>query len=150
MELNVPLQRKGKIKMENRIPENKVSFQHSFKVKLHDIDVLNHVNNIVYLQWVQEVSYMHWDALASATIKDVYVWMALRHEIDYLSQAYVGDTITIHTWIDETEGVKSIRIVHIYCEDKLLTKSKTTFCLLDKETLKPKRIGKDILELFTK
>ena len=136
--------------MKNRAPGNKVSFQHSFKVKLQDIDDLNHVNNVVYLQWVQEVSYMHWDVLATTTMKDNYVWMTLRHEIDYLSQAYVGDTITIYTWIDETAGVKSTRIVHIYSEDKILTKSKTTFCLLDKETLKPKRIGNDILELFTK
>jgi len=136
--------------MENKAPDNKVSFQHSFKVKLQDIDALNHVNNVVYLQWVQEVSYMHWDVLATPAMKDSYVWMTLRHEIDYISQSYVGDTITMYTWIEESAGVKSTRIVHIYCEDKLLTKSKTTFCLLDKETLKPKRIGDDLLELFTK
>ena len=136
--------------MDNIIPEDRVSFQHSFKVKLQDIDALNHVNNVVYLQWVQEVSYMHWDVLASAALKDECVWMTLRHEIDYLSQAYVNDTITIYTWIDETQGVKSTRIVHIYCEDKLLTKSKTTFCLLDAATLKPKRVSTAILELFTK
>jgi len=136
--------------LKSKAPDDKVSFQHSFKVKLHDIDALNHVNNIVYLQWVQEIAYMHWDTLAPAAIKDIYVWMVLRHEIDYLNQAYVNDTITIYTWIDETQGVKSTRIVHIYCEDKLLTKSKSTFCLLDKQTLKPRRIDKDILELFTK
>ena len=134
----------------HKLPEDKVSFQHSFKVKLHHIDDLNHVNNIVYLQWVQEVAHMHWDLLAPKDIKDHVVWMVLRHEIDYLNQAYVNDTITIYTWIDETHGVKSTRAVHIYCEDKLLTKSITTFCLLDKETLKPKRIGQHILDLFTK
>lgn len=131
------------------VPKDKVSFKHSFKVKGQDIDALKHVNNVVYLQWVQDVSYMHWDVLASTSIKETCVWMTLRHEIDYINQSYLGDVITIYTWIDETYGVKSTRIVHIYCEDKLLTKSKTTFCLLDKETLKPKRIGKDILELFT-
>jgi len=134
--------------MKNKFPEDKVSFRHSFKVKLHHIDDLNHVNNTVYLLWVQEVAYMHWDVLAPKEIKDNSVWMVLRHEIDYLGQAYVNDTITIYTWIDETAGVKSTRMVHIYCEDKILTKSKTTFCLLDKETLKPKRVGEDILELF--
>tara|TARA_R110002073_G_scaffold72537_1_gene177228 strand:+ start:206967 stop:207380 length:414 start_codon:yes stop_codon:yes gene_type:complete len=134
----------------HKFPEDKVSFEHSFKVKLHHIDELNHVNNTVYLQWVQEVAHMHWDTIAPKEIKDPSIWMVLRHEIDYLNQAYVNDTITMYTWIDETHGVKSNRAVHIYCEDKLLTKSITTFCLLDKETLKPKRIGPDILELFTK
>ena len=133
-----------------KIPQDKVSFQHSFSVKSKDIDGLNHVNNVVYLQWVQEVAYLHWNVLASSKIKDNYVWMVLRHEIDYLNQAYLNDIISVYTWIDETKGVKSIRIVHIYCGEKLLTTSKTTFCLLDKATLRPKRIGEDILILFSK
>ena len=134
--------------MNNKIPKNKVSFQHSFKVISDDIDTLNHVNNAVYLKWIQEVAHLHWNVLATNEIQDSYVWMILRHEIDYLNQAFLNDTITIYTWIDETKGVKSDRIVHIYCEDKLLTKSKTTFCLLDRQSLKPKRIGAEILELF--
>ncbi len=133
-----------------KIPEDKVSFQYSFKVKREDIDELNHVNNIVYLQWVQEVSYLHWEALASSSIKETCVWMTLRHEIDYKNQAFLDDMITVYTWIDESYGVKSTRIVHIYSEDTLLTTSKTTFCLLDATTLKPKRISDDILKLFTK
>ncbi len=131
-------------------PEDKVSFQHSLKVASHHIDNLNHVNNTVYLQWVQDVAYSHWNVLATKSIKESYVWMVLRHEIDYVSQAFLDDIITVYTWIDKTEGAKSIRIVHIYCEDKLLATSKTTFCLLDATTLKPKRIGEDILVLFRK
>ncbi len=132
------------------IPSDKISYQHSLKVAPHHIDDLNHVNNAVYLQWVQEVAYLHWDILAPKEIKDASVWMVLRHEIDYLKQAYVNDELTIHTWIDESKGVKSTRMVYIYCKEKLLTKSKTTFCLLDRQTLKPKRINQDILQLFTK
>lgn len=131
-------------------PADKVSFQHSFKVKLDHIDSLNHVNNIVYLRWVQEAAYLHWDKLATNEMKGQYVWMVLRHEIDYLDQAYVNDTITVYTWIEESSGVKSTRIVHIYHQDTCLTKSKTVFCLLDKETLKPKRIPDEILDLFKK
>jgi len=131
-------------------PNDKVSYKHSLKVESHHIDHLNHVNNAVYLDWVQEVAYAHWNLLASKEIKDVSVWMVLRHEIDYLRQAYLNDDITIHTWIDESVGVKSTRIVHIYRNDELLTKSKTTFCLLDKNTQKPKRISQEILALFTK
>jgi len=136
--------------MNNKTPENKVSYHHSFKVRLRDIDSLNHVNNLIYLQWVLEISGMHWNSLASKEINEKYVWVVLRHEIDYLGQAYLNDGISIYTWIDENEGVKSTRIVHIYCGDKLLTKSKTIWCLLDAKTLKPKRIGQDILHIFIK
>ena len=136
--------------MKTMIPNNKISFQHSFKVKSADIDNLNHVNNVVYLQWVQEIAYKHWDIIASEEIKTKYIWMVLRHEIDYLSQAYLNDDITVYTWIEESQGVKSTRIVHIYCNDKILVKSKTIFCLLDGITLKPKRIDTKIMALFTK
>ena len=135
--------------MNKKIPPGKVSFQHSIKVKLHDIDALNHVNNLVYLQWVLEISGLHWNSLATKQINEKYVWVVLRHEIDYINQAHLNDIITVYTWIDQNEGVKSTRIVHIYCEDKLLIKSKTVWCLLDAKTLKPKRIGEDILQLFT-
>lgn len=134
----------------SKVPQDKVSFKHSFKVKLHDIDDLNHVNNVVYLQWVLEVSGMHWNILASDAIKKDSVWVVLRHEIDYLAQAYVNDTITLYTWIGESSGVKSIRHVHIYCEEKLLVKCETTWCLVDAKTLKPKRISPEIFKLFTK
>ena len=135
--------------MNYKTPGNKVSYQHSFKVHPNDIDGLNHVNNLVYLQWALKISGMYWESLTTKEINEKYVWVVLRHEIDYLNQAFLNDTVTVYTWIDESEGVKSTRIVHIYCKDKLLTKSKTTWCLLDAKTLKPKRVGRDILELFT-
>jgi len=131
-------------------PKNKVSFEHSFIVKHEEIDALEHVNNIVYLQWIQNVSALHWNHLASDTIKAQYVWVALRHEIDYISPAFLEDVIRIHTWIDETNGVKSTRIVHVYRENTLVAKSKTVWVLLDAKSKKPKRIGQDILDLFSK
>ncbi len=130
-------------------PNDKVSYQHFLKVESQHLDHLNHVNNAVYLDWVQEVAYAHWEILATKTIKDASVWMVLRHEIDYLKQAYLHDDISIFTWIEESKGVKSTRIVHMYRDDELLVKSKTIFCLLDKESLKPKRISEEILELFS-
>jgi len=136
--------------MKHFVPEDKVSFQHSFKVESHHLDHLNHVNNIVYLEWVQEIAYLHWEALATNEMKATDVWVVLSHEINYLSQAYLNDHITVYTWIDETAGVKSTRIVHMYCNKKLLVKSKTIFCLLDKKTLRPKRVNEEVLELFSK
>ncbi|HBK72426.1 MAG TPA: thioesterase [Flavobacteriaceae bacterium] len=136
--------------MVEKTPEDKVSFQYSFKVTLQDIDDRNHVNNMVYLQWVQDVSGLHWESLASKELQESVVWFVLRHEIDYINQAYANDTINVVTWIDDAAGVKSTRIVHIYCEDKLLCKCKTSWCLLDAKSLKPKRIDNDVLAIFMK
>ena len=48
------------------------------------IDELGHVNNAVWVQWIQEVAVAHWDAVAPHAHKDAYYWVVVRHEIDYL------------------------------------------------------------------
>lgn len=119
-------------------------FKHTIEVKPEHIDELGHVNNVVYLGWVQLVAATHWNNLSSIEIRSRNIWVALRHEIDYLSPAYVGDDITAYTWVSSHEGAKSVRHVEFYREEKCLAKAKTVWCLLDATTLKPKRIGEDI------
>jgi len=136
--------------LKDFIPENSISYQESFKVKADEIDMLNHVNNVVYVQWVNDIAEKHWSILSNEALDKKYFWVAIRHEIDYLQQAFLGDHITVYTWIGETGGVRSIRNVHIYKENTLLAKAKTTWCLMDVKTLKPTRIQKDILDILTK
>ena len=118
------------------------------KVQKADIDELNHVNNVVYLQWVNDVSALHWKTLSNDEINAKYIWVAVRHEIDYLKPAFLNEEITIKTWIATLEGVKSIRKVAIYRKEELLAKSKTTWVLLDAKTQKITRIPKEIEEIF--
>ncbi|WP_117880379.1 acyl-CoA thioesterase [Aureibaculum luteum] len=134
--------------MIDKIPENKVSFKYSFKVTLNDIDRLGHVNNVAYLAWTQMVANMHWEKLASDELKKNVQWFVLRHEVDYVQQAFNNDTLTVYTWIEDVKGARSNRIFRIYREDELLVKCKTTWCLIDAKTLKPKRIDNELADLF--
>lgn len=134
--------------MIDKIPENKVSFQYSFKVTLKDIDGLGHVNNVAYLAWTQMVANMHWEKLASDELKKSVQWFVLRHEVDYVKQAFINDTITVYTWIEDVKGARSTRIFRIYRGDELLVKCKTVWCLIDANTLKPKRIEQELIEMF--
>ncbi|QCX38528.1 acyl-CoA thioesterase [Aureibaculum algae] len=134
--------------MIDKVPENKVSFKYSFKVTLNDIDGLGHVNNVAYLAWTQMVANMHWEKLASDELKKNVQWFVLRHEVDYVQQAFNNDTITIYTWIEDVKGARSNRVFRIYREDELLVKCKTTWCLIDAKTLKPKRIDNELADLF--
>ena len=134
--------------MIDKVPENKVSFKYSFKVTLNDIDRLGHVNNVAYLAWTQMVANMHWEKLASDELKKNVQWFVLRHEVDYVQQAFNNDTITIYTWIEDVKGARSNRVFRIYRDDELLVKCKTTWCLIDAKTLKPKRIDNELADLF--
>ena len=42
-----------------------------------------------------------------------YFWVVIRHEVDYINQAVLGNMITIFTWVGESRGVKSVRHVQI-------------------------------------
>ena len=129
-------------------PEHSVSYSYKLKVKEAHIDNLSHVNNVVYLQWVNDISEKHWNLLSQNGLKDKYFWVVLRHELDYLNQAVLHDELTLVTWVGESKGVKSVRHVSIYKEDTLLLKAASTWCLIDAKTLRPTRIKNDILDLI--
>jgi len=134
--------------MNSKVPDNTINFNHSFSVIPEDIDTLNHVNNIVYLKWVNDVAEKHWSLLSNEEINNKYFWVTLRHEIDYLQSAFLGDQVTVYTWVGEIAGVKSIRYVHIYKDETLLVKTKSTWCLIDSKSQKPARIQQDILNIL--
>tara|TARA_R110002073_G_scaffold128999_3_gene275165 strand:- start:132986 stop:133375 length:390 start_codon:yes stop_codon:yes gene_type:complete len=120
-------------------------FETKYTVKPEHIDDLNHVNNVVYLEWIQDVANLHWNQLKEGHDTSEYVWVVIRHEIDYQRQAHLRDEVQVKTWVGETAGIKSVRHVEFYRENKLLVKAQTIFCLLDAKTFKPTRITDKIL-----
>lgn len=126
----------------------KNSFTYTLIVNENEIDNLNHVNNIHYIQWVQNAAQKHWNKLSNPNLDAVYVWVVLRHEVDYISPAKLKDIITINTWIGSSYGVKSERFVEIKKGSKLIAKAKTTWCLLDKKRMKPVRIPSEIIKIL--
>ena len=124
-------------------------FEFDFKVTKNDIDHLNHVNNVIYVHWVLNAAEKHWSILSTSKMNEIYVWVVLRHEIDYLSSAKLNDKICIKTWVENTGGVKSQRIAEIKKGGNIIAKALTTWCLLDKKTMKPVRIPSEIIEAFS-
>lgn len=127
---------------------------HSMKitVKPEHIDDMNHVNNVVYLQWIQDVAISHWVTGARKEWQDKYQWVALRHEIDYKKPAFLGDEIIAETTVAEMSGVKSVRLTKIYHADthQTLVESKTNWCQIDAETKRPKRIEQEMIDQYIK
>ena len=121
-------------------------------VSKNDLDDLNHVNNVIYIHWVQEIAKEHWKSLVSNEIIKNYYGVVLEHQIKYLNPALLNDKIMIKTYIEKTEGIRSNRIVEIYNRnnDKLLVKSKTIWCLINAKTNKPNRITDEIRKAFNR
>lgn len=125
-------------------------FTHTIVITPSDIDEMNHVNNVVYLRWVQDAAAAHWDALATEELKNKYAWVVLRHEIDYKSPVKLGDPVPAQTWVSSREGVRSVRHVKITHTETgvVFAEAVTTWCLLDAVTKRPKRIDSDITSIF--
>ena len=124
------------------------TFSFTIKVKKNHIDALNHVNNIQYINWVLKAAEKHWNFATNKKFDNQYVWVVLRHEIDYFKSAKLNEELIVKTWIRENYGVKSERIVYIENNAKLLVKAKTIWVLLDKKMMKPIRIPEEIKALF--
>ncbi|MBW1298451.1 acyl-CoA thioesterase [Aquimarina litoralis] len=126
-------------------------FQNTITVPSSAIDDMNHVNNVMYLQWVQDIAKKHWESKTTEEIRNTYVWVVLNHYIEYHHPAFENDQLIIETWIDHHHGAKSERHTKITnaSTQKVIITAKTMWCLLHKETLRPTRINKEISTLFS-
>ena len=115
-----------------------------------DIDALGHVNNVVYLRWVQEVAGAHWFAAAPPEAQQALAWVVTRHEIDYRAPALLGDRITARTWVGAWSGVTSDRHVEFHHAEtgRLLAKARTIWCAIDPATGRPKRFDQALVSAF--
>jgi acyl-CoA thioester hydrolase len=115
-----------------------------------DIDELGHVNNAIWVQWIQQVAVAHWDAAADPAHRDAYFWVVVRHEIDYLRPAFAGDRITVRTWIDpDIQGARSARHMEFTGPDgKVLVRARTHWAIIDKAAGRPVRVPRAVVAPF--
>lgn len=123
-------------------------FSIQFQVKEEHLDDLQHVNNAVYVKWMEDLAGAHWKQLTKNYDLDHYIWVVLRHEIDYKAQATLGDIITGKTKVGGSKGFTSERFIEFYKNDVLLVKAKTTWAMLYRKNYKPARIREDVLQVL--
>ncbi len=125
-------------------------FELPLSVTAADIDELDHVNNTVYLRWVQDAAVAHWRAAATPEQQEEIVWVVLRHEIDFKRPALLGDRIVARTWVGTATIHAFDRHTEICREDgALLARARTVWCPIDLETGRPKRVGDDVRHRFS-
>lgn len=127
------------------------TFEKHIVVAQEDLDNLNHVNNVRYVQWVQDIAEQHWKSKATEEILDTYFWVLMKHTIEYKNEAILGDVLKMITYVRETTGVTSIRMVEIYDEntDKLIVSSETVWCFVSAVSKRPSRITQEVFDLFS-
>ena len=132
-------------------PEPAGTYEFVIPVETGDIDGLGHVNNIVYLRWVQEAAIAHWQAKASSESQAAVAWVAVRHEIDYKAPAFLGDEILIRTWVGNASGLTFERHTEMLraSDQKLLSRARTLWCPINVQTGRPQRVTPEIRAQFS-
>ena len=116
-----------------------------------DIDEQNHVNNTVYLRWVQDVATAHWQALASAEAQAAIGWVVLRHEIDYKTPATLDDEIVLRTWVGKATRLTFERFTEIRrkSDRQLFSQARTLWCPIDMQNGRPMRVSAEVRAKFS-
>ena len=127
------------------------AFEITVPVQRTDIDQRNHVNNTVYLRWVQDVATAHWEVLAPAPARETIAWVVLRHEIDYKTPACLGDEIVLRTWVGQATRVTFERFTEMgrSSDGELLAQARTLWVPVSTATGKPMRVSPEVRALFS-
>ena len=115
-----------------------------------DIDELGHVNNAVWVRWIQDVATAHWNAVASPDHIAKWIWVVIRHEIDYFGNVGLGETVTVRTWIsDPPTGARFNRNVEFTNDaGKPVVRAKTSWALIDRASGRLARVPGDVAAPF--
>jgi acyl-CoA thioester hydrolase len=125
------------------------SFAQDFTAAPADIDELGHVNNAVWVRWIQELSVAHWHAVAPPEHRDAFVWVVTRHAIDYRGNLAEGETVTGETWVPEApRGARFDRHFAFTRDGRVLVEGVTTWAMLDRATGRLVRVRPEIAAPF--
>ncbi|MGE4322674.1 MAG: acyl-CoA thioesterase [Sphingobium sp.] len=126
------------------------AYTRTFTAGPEHIDVLGHVNNAIWVQWMEQVATDHWMRDADPVHVDAYVWVVTRHEIDYRGNVRVGETVTARTWIPQgPRGARFDRHMEFTGPDgKVKVAAKSTWAIIDKETGRILRVPAQVAAPF--
>ena len=125
-----------------------MKFSHLFRVLGADIDTQGHVNNVACVRWIQDVAVAHWFSVTTEATREEMSWVVLRHEIDYKKPAFENEEIVVETWVGEPTRISWERFTEIKRGENLLCRARSVWCLIDRETSRPKRITESFIKIF--
>lgn len=124
------------------------AFHFPIGVNPGDIDHMGHVNNSVYLTWVQDAVVRFWETVAPPEAVARHLWVALQHRITYRRPAFLDDLIVADVIAESTAGAKAMFTTVIKRGETVLAEVQSTWCCLDAATRRPARLAREIAGLF--
>ena len=124
------------------------NFDWKVSIAADDIDHMGHVNNAVYLKWVQAAVVKHWERFAPSDALAQHLWVALKHEITYRRPAFLNDDVVASVVVEGVRGARAFYATLIKRGEEVLAEVKSCWCCLDAESHQPVRIAREIIQRF--
>ena len=125
-----------------------VPYHHPIGIVAADIDHMGHVNNSVYLKWVQEAVVRFWESVAPPEAVARHLWIALSHDIRYRRPAFLDDLVVADVVAERVEGAKAFFTTLIMRGEDVVAEIKSSWCCLDAVSKRPARVARDIAARF--
>jgi acyl-CoA thioester hydrolase len=131
--------------MSNRV------YSRSFTIPTDAIDENGHVNNVAYVQWMQEIAVEHYASIGGIAAQgDGATWFVREHKIEYRLPAFAGEEIEIRTWVANLRRVRSLRKYEFVrkSDGRVLVKGETDWVFVDAKTGAPRPIPEEVSKIF--
>ena len=127
-------------------------YSYEFTVPADALDENGHVNNVRYVQWMQEAAVHHYESIGGIPLTQAIgaTWVVRSHNIEYLRPAFAGDRIEVNTWVVNIRRVRSLRRYRFIraADGKLLVKGETNWVFVDAKTGVPRLVAAEIIRIF--
>jgi acyl-CoA thioester hydrolase len=127
------------------------TYSHSFAIPEDAIDENGHVNNVAYVQWMQEIAVEHYSSIGGIEAQGHdATWVVREHRIEYLLPAYAGEEIEVKTWVENIRRVRSLRKYEFVrkSDSKVLVRGETDWVFVDTKTGRPLPIPEKVSRVF--
>ena len=124
------------------------AFHHPIGIEPADIDHMGHVNNSVYLKWVQDAVVQYWSKVAPPEAVARHLWVALKHEISYRRPTFLKDVVVADVIAEKVSGARAFFTTVIKRGDETIAEVKSVWCCLDAVSQRPARLAKDVVSRF--
>jgi len=126
-------------------------YSKSFIIPRSAIDENGHVNNVTYVQWMQDIAVEHYTSIGGVTAQGPdATWVVREHKIEYFLPAFVGEEVEIRTWVENLRRVRSLRKYQFVrkSDGRILVQGETEWVFVDLKTGMPRAIPEEVSNVF--
>jgi acyl-CoA thioester hydrolase len=128
-------------------------YSKAFFIPRSAIDENGHVNNVAYVQWMQDIAVEHYEAIGGVNPMQLVgaTWVVREHRVEYLLPAFENEEIEIRTWVENVRRVRSLRKYEFVrrSDGKILVRGETDWVFVDVKTGAPRAIPAEVSRVFT-